>query len=182
MLTYTVLPGPSAISRALAALPPYDGVPLCLELAPGEYREKLVLDRPHLVLRGAGADKTVIRWQDGAKEPMADGQPRGTFRTATVRVDAPAGAEHLERLRPQGAGRSGHRPVCRRGFLPLRGLPPALLPGHAVHRAPAPEGVAEKRLHRPQAVRAPHAPAPHLPPLPHRGGCRLHLRQRRGMV
>ena len=89
MLTYTVLPGPSTISRALAALPPYDGAPLCLELAPGEYREKVLLDRPHLVLRGAGADKTVIRWQDGAKEPMADGQPRGTFRTATVRVDAP---------------------------------------------------------------------------------------------
>ena len=30
MLTYTVLPGPSTISRALAALPPYDGAPLCL--------------------------------------------------------------------------------------------------------------------------------------------------------
>ena len=89
MLTYTVLPGPSAISRAMAALPPYDGAPLCLELAPGEYREKVLLDRPHLVLRGAGADKTVIRWQDGAKEPLEDGQPRGTFRTATVRVDAP---------------------------------------------------------------------------------------------
>ena len=89
MLTYAVLPGPSAISRALAALPPYDGAPLCLELAPGEYREKVLLDRPRLVLRGAGADKTVIRWQDGAKEPLEDGQPRGTFRTATVRVDAP---------------------------------------------------------------------------------------------
>ena len=88
MLTYAVLPGPSAISRALAALPPYDGAPLCLELAPGEYREKVLLDRPRLVLRGAGADKTVIRWQDGAKEPLEDGQPRGTFRTATVRVDA----------------------------------------------------------------------------------------------
>ena len=88
MLTYAVLPGPSAISRAMAALPPYDGAPLCLELAPGEYREKVLLDRPHLVLRGAGADKTVIRWQDGAKEPLEDGQPRGTFRTATVRVDA----------------------------------------------------------------------------------------------
>ena len=35
MLTYTVLPGPSAISRALSALPPCDGTPLCLELAPG---------------------------------------------------------------------------------------------------------------------------------------------------
>lgn len=89
MLTYAVLPGPSAISRALAALPPYDGAPLCLELAPGEYREKVLLDRPHLVLRGAGADKTVIRWQDGAKELLKDGRPRGTFRTATVRVDAP---------------------------------------------------------------------------------------------
>ena len=89
MLTYAVLPGPSAISRALAALPPYDGAPLCLELAPGEYREKVLLDRPRLVLRGAGADKTVIRWQDGAKELLKDGRPRGTFRTATVRVDAP---------------------------------------------------------------------------------------------
>lgn len=89
MLTYAVLPGPSAISRALAALPPYDGAPLCLELAPGEYREKVLLDRPRLVLRGAGTDKTVIRWQDGAKESLEDGQPRGTFRTATVRVDAP---------------------------------------------------------------------------------------------
>ena len=83
-----VLPGEQALSRAIAALPRNDE-PITLRLAPGVYREKVVLQRPHTTLEGSGAGETIITWDDGAKEVLPDGMNRGTFRTATLLVDAP---------------------------------------------------------------------------------------------
>ncbi|MBQ7846485.1 MAG: pectin methylesterase [Clostridia bacterium] len=83
-----VFPGEDALSRAIAALPK-DDEPITLRLAPGVYREKVVLQRPHTTLEGSGAGESIITWDDGAKEVLPDGMNRGTFRTATLLVDAP---------------------------------------------------------------------------------------------
>ncbi len=83
-----VFPGEDALSRAIAALPRNDE-PITLRLAPGVYREKVVLQRPHTTLEGSGAGESIITWDDGAKEVLPDGMNRGTFRTATLLVDAP---------------------------------------------------------------------------------------------
>lgn len=85
-----VLPnsGDGALQRAIDSLP-QDGSPALLRLAPGVYREKVVLARPNTTLEGAGADCTRIVWGDAAYTLLADGRKRGTFRTATLRTDAP---------------------------------------------------------------------------------------------
>lgn len=77
------------LAEAIAALPPDDGTAAEIRLAPGVYREKTVLARSHTTLTGAGADATRIVWGDGAREILPDGMKRGTFRTATLMVDAP---------------------------------------------------------------------------------------------
>ncbi len=87
MLTMDIQPGKNALSRAIAALPQNDE-PACIRLAPGIYEEKVVLSRANTILEGAGAEKTKITWHDAAMEILPDGMKRGTFRTATLLVDA----------------------------------------------------------------------------------------------
>lgn len=58
-------------------------------LAEGVYRLKLEINVPYLELVGAGADKTVIVYDDYAKKIHADGKEYNTFRTYTVAVTAP---------------------------------------------------------------------------------------------
>ncbi len=84
MNTYYATPG--HLMDTLRSLPA-DGSAVIVKLAPGEYREKAVLSRPNTVLEGAGARETRIVWDDGALTLLADGQKRGTFRTATLLVD-----------------------------------------------------------------------------------------------
>lgn len=81
-----IAPGEQALTRAIAALPANDE-PAVIHLAPGVYREKVVLCRSNTTLKGSGADGTTIIWDDGAKVPMPDGLNRGTFRTATLFAD-----------------------------------------------------------------------------------------------
>ncbi len=57
-------------------------------VAPGVYREKLVLEVPGLRLVGAGGGETRIVYGDSAHLLDDNGQPLTTFRTATVRVSA----------------------------------------------------------------------------------------------
>ena len=84
-------PGTSCptLSEAIDRLPPDDGTPAEIHLAPGVYREKVVLARANTALVGASAENTRIVWGDGAYELLSDGSKRGTFRTATLRTDAP---------------------------------------------------------------------------------------------
>jgi len=53
-----------------------------IRLAPGVYREKVLITKPHVTLRGTGrtARDVVIAWSDGAV------QVGGTFKTATLEV------------------------------------------------------------------------------------------------
>lgn len=59
-----------------------------LELAPGDYRLKAVISVPELTIRGAGAERTRILWDDYAKKPDERGVEFNTFRTWTVAVCA----------------------------------------------------------------------------------------------
>ncbi len=59
-----------------------------VRLAPGVYREKLVLDVPGLTLAGPETGEARIVYGDSAHLLDENGQPLGTFRTQTVRVSA----------------------------------------------------------------------------------------------
>lgn len=59
-----------------------------LELAPGIYRAKTMLRVPEVTLRGAGADKTVLLWDDYATKLDEQGREYNTFRTWTLAVCA----------------------------------------------------------------------------------------------
>lgn len=59
-----------------------------LELAPGDYRLKAAVFTPGLTLRGAGAARTRILWDDYAKKPDERGVEFNTFRTWTLAVCA----------------------------------------------------------------------------------------------
>lgn len=87
MIDIQVFPGENALARAIAALPD-NGESATLHLAPGTYREKVFLQRPHTTLEGESAGTTTILWDEGAFEILSDGMKRGTFRTATLLVDA----------------------------------------------------------------------------------------------
>lgn len=59
-----------------------------IQLAGGEYRAKTVLFTPGVTLRGAGADRTVIVWDDYARKLDSRGVEYNTFRTWTMAVCA----------------------------------------------------------------------------------------------
>lgn len=59
-----------------------------IELAPGDYRAKIMITTPGLTLRGAGAEKTRILWDDYAKKLDEKGVEYNTFRTWTMAVCA----------------------------------------------------------------------------------------------
>jgi len=78
-----------SIGEALTALPALGGE---IALAPGEYREKVHIDKPNVRLRGFGArpEDVVIVWSDGAVNAG------GTLNTATLSVSGDGfRADHL---------------------------------------------------------------------------------------
>lgn len=66
-----------------------DVAPAVIHIGPGIYREKLVITRPNLTLLGEGESRndTMLVWGDAAFDAMPEGDKRGTFRTASVRID-----------------------------------------------------------------------------------------------
>ena len=84
-----------SISAALEAAEqcvPDANVPVRVLVAPGEYRERVEIRRPHVTIEGETADSVRIVCGLGAKMPSEDGSGQdgklGTFRTYTVLVDA----------------------------------------------------------------------------------------------
>lgn len=59
-----------------------------ISLAAGVYRQKLVIRTPELTLIGAGAEETVLVYDDYAKKLRPDGQEYNTFATYTLAVCA----------------------------------------------------------------------------------------------
>jgi len=66
-----------------------DLAPVCIHIGKGIYREKLVVTRPNLTLSGEGESRkdVVLIYGDAAADIMPEGDRRGTFRTASVRID-----------------------------------------------------------------------------------------------
>lgn len=50
----------------------------------GEYREKVVIHKSHVLLAGEDRKRTVIAWNACAKDRYADGTEKGTFLSATL--------------------------------------------------------------------------------------------------
>lgn len=87
-------PVPEEIAAELEAgkrypSPKYRVQPVVLHIAEGVYREKLVVSRPNVTFLGESRERTVLVFGHGANEIEEDGEKRGTFRTATLRVNAP---------------------------------------------------------------------------------------------
>ncbi|MCM1057553.1 MAG: pectinesterase family protein [Firmicutes bacterium] len=88
--------------------PHSDIAPAVIHIGPGIYREKLVVTRPNLTMLGEGEsrDDAVLVWGDGAFDHMPEGDKRGTFRTASVRIDThDFTAKHLTFQNDAGYGR-----------------------------------------------------------------------------
>lgn len=73
------------LQQQLASASPGD----VLELAEGDFRCKVMITVPNLTIRGAGAGKTRLIWDDYAKKRDEQGREYVTFRTWTVAVCAP---------------------------------------------------------------------------------------------
>lgn len=98
-------PSHDSVSAALAALDPGRDIreeqekaypaspsglaPAVIHIGRGVYREKLVITRPNLTLQGEGESRedVTLVYGDAASDLMPEGDRRGTFRTASVRVD-----------------------------------------------------------------------------------------------
>lgn len=88
-----LFPLPADVREALCQhktfpAPDFDIPTATLYIGAGVYREKLLVSRPKVTFIGAGSE-TVLVFGQGAYEKMPDGEKRGTFRTASVRIDAP---------------------------------------------------------------------------------------------
>ena len=80
---------PDESLQAMIDALPADAQAVTIHLAPGVYREKVALRRANTRIEGDGAEQTCITWGDGANEILPDGKKRGTFRTATLLINAP---------------------------------------------------------------------------------------------
>ena len=82
----------SAALEAVERCVPDKTVPVRVLVAPGEYRERVEIRRPHVTIEGETADSVRIVGGLGAKMPSGDGSGQdgklGTFRTYTMLVDA----------------------------------------------------------------------------------------------
>lgn len=77
-----------------------------IELMPGTYEEKILVDVPGVSIAGIDAAATVITYGDYARMLLPDGKPYGTFRTATFKVDADDFmAENITFVNSAGNGR-----------------------------------------------------------------------------
>lgn len=96
MQILTVSPEASAsgifhsITEAIDSIPFTNRTPVCIEIAPGFYHEKIILDKPFVSLVGMGQtpSETIISYDDFAYDRMSDGSKRGTFRSYTLFVHA----------------------------------------------------------------------------------------------
>lgn len=81
--------------------------PVVIHIGAGIYREKLVVSRPNVTFQGEGKERgdVVLVYGHGAMELMPEGDKRGTFRTASVRIDShDFTARHLTFQNDAGSG------------------------------------------------------------------------------
>jgi len=76
------------IGEALEAARKFASQKVKINIAPGIYKEKLIVSQNNISFIGTDENSTMITFSDGAQDIMPEGDKRGTFRTASVMVDA----------------------------------------------------------------------------------------------
>ncbi|KAK1313811.1 putative pectinesterase 53 [Acorus calamus] len=81
----------TTIQAAVDSIPPINLVRVVIKVNAGVYTEKVNISplRAFISIEGAGADSTVIQWGDTAQTIGSNGQPIGTFNSATFAVNSP---------------------------------------------------------------------------------------------
>jgi pectinesterase len=79
----------TSISAALAAAPGHSETPFRIQIDPGVWTEKLVIDKPNIHLMGDDRADSTIRFDAAAGQTDPNGEAWGTWGCATVRVTAP---------------------------------------------------------------------------------------------
>ncbi|MCD8173645.1 MAG: pectinesterase family protein [Alistipes sp.] len=80
----------ATIAGAVSAAPDHPAAATVIYVRPGTYYEKVIVpaSKTNLVLYGEDADATVLTYDDHAARDDGQGGTLGTFRTATLEVDA----------------------------------------------------------------------------------------------
>jgi len=78
------------IQEAINSIPQNNDKEVLIEIKGGIYKEKLIIDKPFVTLKGEGKDITVITYNDCAKKLLPDGTEYGTFRSYSVIIDEKA--------------------------------------------------------------------------------------------
>lgn len=81
----------ASVQKAVDSLPVNNPCRVVISIGAGIYREKVVIPaiKAYVSLEGAGADKTIIEWNDTADLVGQTGRPLGTFGSATFAVNSP---------------------------------------------------------------------------------------------
>jgi pectinesterase len=72
------------VASAISAVE--SGQPTVIYIKNGVYDEKLTVDKPFVTIVGEDKEKTVLRFNDGANKLDENGEPIGTFKTASVKI------------------------------------------------------------------------------------------------
>ncbi len=98
----------TSIQEAVDALPETEeGCPAQILVRAGEYREKVVIHRNHVRLKGEDAEKTVLAWNACAKDRYEDGTEKTTFLSATLMTTGlDIEVENLTMVNDAGDGRA----------------------------------------------------------------------------
>ncbi|GAB4847505.1 Probable pectinesterase 53 [Ancistrocladus abbreviatus] len=80
-----------SVQKAIDSLPVINLCRVVISISKGTYREKVEVPatKGYVTLEGAGAKKTIIEWNDTADSMGQNGQPLGTYASATFAVNAP---------------------------------------------------------------------------------------------
>ena len=84
----------ATIHQAIDAAPQNPDRPFRIFIANGEWRERLIIDKPMIHLFGESQDGTLITFDLAAGMPGEDGQPLGTWGCASVVIKAPGFGAH----------------------------------------------------------------------------------------
>ena len=76
------------VGEALEAAKRYVDKEVIIHIAPGVYKERIVVAQEHVSFVGVDAERTILTYSDGADHLMENGEKRGTFRTPSVLIDA----------------------------------------------------------------------------------------------
>ncbi|CAK9328278.1 unnamed protein product [Citrullus colocynthis] len=81
----------TSIQDAIDSLPFINLVRVVIKVHAGVYTEKVNIPplKSFITIEGAGAEKTIVQWGDTAQTPGANGQPMGTYNSATFAVNSP---------------------------------------------------------------------------------------------